>query len=341
MKILLSSHFFYPSLGGIEEVSNLLAREFVAAGHTVTVVTQSEANLAEGEADSFPFEIRRRPHPGELLRVAAWCDVFLHNNISLQTAWPLLGINRPWVIAHHTWLRRADGTISWRDRLKQRVAQQAWNIAVSEAIKSHLDAPAVVIGNPYRDAVFRCDPKVERDHDLVFLGRLVTDKGLDLLFQALAVLRSRGVHPSLTVIGSGPEEANLQQLAAELGITGQVDFVGARIGAELAALLNRHRLIVVPSRWQEPFGLAALEGIACGCVALVSQSGGLPDAIGACGRTFRHGDAGDLAQRLEELLDHGADLSPYRVHAPAHLAQHTASAVAARYLKILEEAAGR
>ncbi len=337
MKILLSSHFFHPSVGGIEEVSRILAVEFVRAGHDVQVVTQT----AENDNSDFPFPIHRRPGPLKLLRLVEWCDVFFHNNISLRTAWPLLFRPRPWVVAHHTWIARMDGSIGWRDRLKHRVVRSARNIAVSQAMREQIAAPSVVIGNPYRDDLFRYDPSIVRDRDLVFLGRLVYDKGVDLLFQSLARLRERGLKPNLTVVGKGPEETPLRALSKQLELDEQIDFAGLKTGEELIALLNRHRLLVVPSRWQEPFGLVALEGIACGCIPLVANCGGLPDAINGAGATFRHEDIEDAARWLERLLAPDADLQRYRGAATKHLANHTAAAVAAQYLRVLKEAVAR
>jgi glycosyltransferase involved in cell wall biosynthesis len=337
MKILLSSHFFAPSVGGIEVVSEILAREFTKAGHEVKVVTQTKAD----DDARYPFAIDRQPGPRTLLRLVAECDVFFHNNISLRTAWPLLFRKRPWVVAHHTWTTRVDGTIGWRDRLKQRVVRSACNIAVSEALRARIAAPSVVIGNPYRDDLFHFDPHAVRDHDLIFVGRLVCDKGADLLLHALAKLRARGLTPRLTIVGEGPEADPLRALCRELGLEAQVTFAGRQMGSELVALLNRHRVIVVPSRWQEPFGLVALEGIACGCVALVANCGGLPDAVGPAGLVFRHEDPEDAATRMEELLDPRADLSRFRKVASAHLAAHSARAVAAKYLDVMEEAMRR
>jgi len=334
MKILLCSHFFHPSVGGIEEVSRILAHEFVRSGHEVIVVTQT----MEDDGRQFPFAIHRRPGPGVLMRLVEWCDVYFHNNISLRTAWPLLIRRRPWVVAHHTWIARVDGRIGWRDHLKRFVLRNARNIAVSEAIRIQTRAPAVVIGNPYRDDLFRIDPAAVRDLDLVFLGRLVRDKGLDLLFHSLARLRERGLTPHLTVIGQGPEEATLRQLSTHLGLGGQTVFAGLKTGSELVALLNRHRVIVVPSRWQEPFGLIVLEAVACGCVALVADCGGLPDAMGPTGITFYHEDMDDAALQIEKMLDPRADLDLFRAAAPAHLARHSAAAVAAQYLHVLEKA---
>jgi glycosyltransferase involved in cell wall biosynthesis len=334
MKILLSSHFFHPSVGGIESVSEILAREFTAVGHEVKVVTRTR----EDDGRSFPYAVHRRPSPAVLLRLVEWCDVFFHNNISLRAAWPLLFRRRPWVVAHHTWITRVDGTVGWRDRLKQRVLRHARNIAVSEAMRTQIAAPAVVIGNPYRDDLFRCDPAAVRDRELIFLGRLVHDKGLDLLFEALVRLRERGLTPRLTVVGKGPEEVALHELCTRLNLGAQITFAGKQTGADLVALLNRHLILVVPSRWQEPFGLVALEGIACGCVALVARCGGLPDAAGEAGATFRHEDVDDVAAQIERLLDPRTDLNSFRQAAAIHLAGHSAQAIAAQYLAVIEEA---
>lgn len=335
MRILVSSHFFHPSIGGIEEVTLALAHEFAAAGHELRIITQT----AEDSGTKFPFEVYRNPGAGCLLRLVKWCDVFFHNNISLRFAWPLLLIKRPWVIAHHTWLARTDGRIGLRDRIKQRVSQHATNITMSKAMSKTISAPTEIIGNPYRDHLFQIYPDAPRDHELVFLGRLVSDKGVDILLNALALLGKRRPQPKLTIIGTGPEEGALREQCAQLGLQNQVTFTGKKTGGELVQLLNRHQIMVVPSRWQEPFGLVALEGAACGCVVIGSECGGLPDAIGPCGITYKHQDTAALADSIEQLLTPGADLEKYRSAAPAYLADHTAKAVAARYLQVLQAAA--
>lgn len=334
MKILLSSHFFYPSIGGIEQVSRTLALEFTKAGHEVRVVTTTR----EKGALDYPFEIIRRPGPFQLVRLVRWCDVFFHNNISLQTAWPLLLVRKPWVVAHHTWLARVNGRRGVRDWIKRRASRHASNITVSKAVAKDLPAPSVVIGNPYRDEVFKKNPAVARERELVFLGRLVWDKGVDLLISALHILKQKGIAPRLTIIGDGPERAPLERQIRERGLDGQVAFEGIRVGPDLAALLNAHKIIVIPSRWQEPFGLVALEGIACGCVAIGAECGGLPDAIGSAGVTFPCGEVEVMAQSIEAMLWNEAVLAPYCAAADAHLRNHTAGIVARKYLAVLEAA---
>lgn len=328
MKILLGSHFFHPSVGGIEEVSRILAHEFTAAGHEVRAVTSTR----EDDGATFPFAVHRDPSPLALLRLVRWCDVFFQNNISLQTAWALLLVRRPWVVAHHMWLTRVDGSIGARDRLKQRLIHHAHNIAVSHPIANSLGVPAAVIGNPYWASVFRTDPNAARDREFICVARLVSQKGVDVLLDALARLPGE---PRLTIVGAGPEEDALRRQCAELGLEARVSFAGARRDAELASLLNRHRCLVVPSRCEETFGLAALEGIASGCTVVGANAGGLPEAIGACGLTFERGNAADLARQLAIALS--TDAAPFRAAAPAHLARHDPRTVATAYLREIEK----
>ena len=170
------------------------------------------------------------------------------------------------------------------------------------------------------------------------MGRLIADKGAHLLVEALSRLRSEGFCLTLTLVGGGPEEAALRQTAQELGLGHQVRFAGVRRGSELAQLLSAHRVMVVPSICLEGFGVVALEGIACGCLVVGSEGGGLKDAIGACGVTFPNGDVQALTRCLMELFSHPECWRAYRVHATAHLTRHTRAAVAISYLRVLEAA---
>jgi glycosyltransferase involved in cell wall biosynthesis len=334
MRILISSHFFYPSVGGIEQVGLVLANEFSLAGHEIRVVTTTGES---GDA-IFPFEVIRRPSIPQLLELVRWSEVFFQNNISLRTGWALLLIRRPWVIAHHTWIARTDSSLGLRDRLKHFLTRFATNIAVSKSVARHLTVPSVIIGNPYRDDLFQRDPFVTRDSDLIFVGRLVRDKGVDILLYALSLLRERNFRPKLTIIGNGPELTTLQTMAEKLRLAGQVTFLGLRTGKALVALLNRHRVIVVPSRWQEPFGLVAMEGVACGCRAIVAESGGLPEAAGPLAVVFEHERGAALAAAIEHTLKEQFDWENYWRLAEEHLKRYRAKEVANRYLEVLKNA---
>jgi glycosyltransferase involved in cell wall biosynthesis len=326
MKILLGSHHFFPSNGGIETVSNLLAREFVRQGHEVRVVTQTPGN------GDFPFVVIRQPGPFELMRQIRWCAVFLQNNISLRTLWPLLFIRRPLFITHQTWITNPDGSTGWRHWLKRRVLRRATSFAISGAIAESLPVPSILVGNPYDEKIFSDSPARPRARELIFVGRLVSDKGAGLLLDALRLMNRQ---LQLTIVGDGPERPALEKQVIDLQLQAQVEFAGSRQGEELADLLRQHEIMVVPSLWQEPFGIVALEGIACGCVAIGSAGGGLSEAIGPCGVTFPNGDARALADAIARLLDDSAERDRLRQNASAHLACFTPRQVAAVYLETM------
>jgi glycogen synthase len=333
MNILLCSVPFHPSVGGIETVTAILAAQFHAFGHRVVVVTQTPSATADAE----PYDIVRQPGAWQLLRLVRQADVVFHNNISLRWAWPLLWLRRPWVVAHHMWLPTT-GPGVLVGHLKRFVLRWASNIACSQAMAVSLPVPCTVVPNAYLHKRFCELPGVPREHDIVCLARLVSDKGVALLLQALALLRARGLTPSTTIIGSGPELATLQAQAAALQLTPWLRFAGQQQGQALVRLLNAHRLAVVPSIWEEPFGLVALETQACGCIPVVAQSGGLPEAAGPRGVVFAKGSSQALADCLATLLQ-----APHRplsadLAAVAHLQAHQPEHVAAAYLAVLQRA---
>jgi glycosyltransferase involved in cell wall biosynthesis len=332
LKILLGSHHFFPSAGGIETASELLAGEFLKLGHEVHVVTQTSGK------DEFPFPVIRRPSVLELLRQVRWCDVFLQNNISLRTMWPVLFVRRPLFIIHQTWITDESGRVGWLHRLKLLLLRLATSFAISDAVASRLPVPSQTIGNPYDDDVFKDDGTGSRPNDVIFVGRLVSDKGLDVLIEAVARLRDLNLPTHLTVAGEGPERVRLEKQVTESNLQSLVTFLGQRSSRELAQLLNQHKILVVPSRWPEPFGIVALEGIASGCVVVGSAGGGLAEAIGPCGELFQSGDSAELADILRRLLQNPSELESLRKGAPSHLARFTKRNVATLCLKEMASA---
>jgi glycogen synthase len=340
MRILLYTPAFLPMVGGLEINIANLAEQMTLSGHEIVVVTTTPDSSEEDE--NHPYRVVRCPSPAELLRWARWCEVFFQANVSLRGLWPLLLVHRPWVVSHHSWYCQPDGRIVWRDRLKRYLLRYAAaSLAVSQAMAQDLGGSTGTIQNPYRDQLFRILPGIERTGDIIFLGRLVSDKGVDVLLSALSILSREGFEPRLTIVGDGPEAPRLEAHVEALDLTDRIKFLGKRQGPELVEILNRHRLMVVPSRYDEPFGIVALEGIACGCVIVGSEGGGLPEAIGPCGRTFKNGDAQDLARVLAELLRHPEGDDVYLRHAETHLVNHRSGNVAAAHLRVLTEVVSR
>lgn len=335
MKILTYSRAFLPQVGGLEHNVHNLVSAMANLGHEVAVATVTPGQAMPGD----PYRVIRQPNPTELLALVRWCDVYHQANVSLRGWWPLLFVRRPWVVSHHSWYRRPDGRIAWQDRLKRRLLRRAsGSIAVSRAIADDLPYPARVIENAYRDDLFTVLPGVARDRELLFVGRLVSDKGADVLLDAMKQVVEGGLRPHLTIVGDGPERPALERQVRSLGRPGLVEFTGSVTGRALAETMNRHKILVVPSRYNEPFGIVALEGIACGCVVVGSSGGGLPDAIGPCGETFPNADATALAGVLSRVLGDEAACTRYRARAAEHLRHRRPDAVAARYLEVFETA---
>ena len=333
MKILFSSYLFDPSVGGIESVSKILAQKFATAGEDVRVITQSLGR----PIPHANYWLARRPSIAEIFRLLRWCDLFFQNNISLRSLIPALILRKPTVVAHQTWLQNVHGGIGWQNRLKQRLLPFITNVAISKAVADRLSSHSFVISNPYDDRVFRLMSEISRDKTIVFVGRLVSDKGVDLLLQALKLLQHDGFSPDLMIVGGGPDEGNLHALSAQLGLDRQVTFAGQQSGTALAQTLNRHRVLAVPSRWAEPFGVVALEGIACGCVVVGSQDGGLKEAIGPCGLTFENGKVDQLAAQLRRLINEPETRADLLKNAPDHLANFRSEVTAAAYLRIMRK----
>jgi len=112
---------------------------------------------------------------------------------------------------------------------------------------------------------------------LLYIGRLVREKGLYELLQGLALARSQGVAAELVIAGAGPEEARLQQAAVAHGLEG-VSFLGTVRGAAKIALLERADVFVLPS-YAEGLPYALLESMAAGVPVIATRVGWIPELV--------------------------------------------------------------
>jgi glycogen(starch) synthase len=311
----------------------ILAEEFTQAGNQVLVVTETPGSTDQDRA----YDVMRAPRRRELITALRRSDVCLSANVSLRGLAPMLLGGVPIVISHQgTYGPR--GKLDPISLLKNSVTRFTTNICCSQAVQASIPGPSIVIPNTYDDETFRPRNDVVRDRDIVFVGRLVSDKGVKDLISAFECLGSGGFRPNLTIVGDGPERPALVSQIETSGLASQVALVGIKRGHELAALLGRHRVIAVPSRWAEPFGIVALEGIACGCVAVGTNLGGLPEAIGPCGVTVENGNVPQMAAALESLLTNDTIVQKCKANSAQHLAYHARSSVAKRYLEVLHSA---
>ncbi len=158
--------------------------------------------------------------------------------------------------------------------------------------------------------LFTPDPAVERsDHGLLFVGRLVEVKGLRILFEALPKILMSFPKTRLTVAGSGPLEAELQEIAKELNISNHIDMLGMVPQAQLPELYRRAAVAVFPfivtkRGVQEGFGLVQVEAMGCGCPVISGDLPSVHDIMihGETGLLVPPGNAELLAQAIIFLL---------------------------------------
>jgi rhamnosyl/mannosyltransferase len=174
---------------------------------------------------------------------------------------------------------------------------------------------------------------------VLFVGQLRPYKGLDVLLRAMAALDLP--QAQLTVVGSGHRELHYHGLARRLGLR-QVRFLGRASEEAVAAAYAEAHVLVLPSLTRaEAFGLVLLEGMAAGCVPVVSQLPGLTDVIGDAGRSFLTGSHESLAAVLRELAERPGELERRAAVARLRAERFSWDATAAAYERLFATLVGR
>lgn len=328
MQILIFSTVFYPLLGGIENLTLTLCKEFINKGHQVKVITYQKQNKQLKD-----IEVYYAPGILKTIQLFLWCNVYYMPNISLKGVWPML-INprKRWVVSLNDFsLTYKKDILSLLKLLLIKLTSA--NISVSKSVAQSLRTPSKIIYNCYDDAVFKVDKSIERAYDFVFVGRLVSQKGCDVLIKACIDLPQNF---KLTIVGDGPKMQDMKALVNKLGLTEQVTFTGTLQSIQIAALLNQHKTLVIPSRGKEGFGIVALEGLACNCRVIAASAGGLIEAVGSFGRLFKPGDIQQLNQLLKEALQNTNQPIYSEEELAGYLSNYKKHIVAQKYLSVFK-----
>jgi len=324
MKITVYSSTFSPNIGGLENIMSGLAEEWSDMGHSVTVFTETPGKTPASENK---YRLFRRPRLSQLYQSAKNADIYVEANMSLKTVLVGLLLRRKWVLIHHLPYTHGGKITGY---IKQWLTRFSNNVAVSRYVQSTIAGKVAVIPNFY-NPVFDIQTNMPRKAHTVFVGRLVSDKGLDLLFKAIDLIKADFPDLHLSIFGDGPDREKLVQLAKELKITSLVSFNHSLSPDLLARQLADFRWMVIPSLWEEPFGLVALEGLAAGCAVIASDGGGLSEAVGNFGLLFKRGDAHDLAETLRKAYSVGFQQN--MISLKEHLAVHNRRFVAQKYIQ--------
>jgi glycosyltransferase involved in cell wall biosynthesis len=144
------------------------------------------------------------------------------------------------------------------------------------------------------------------DLQIGYLGRLVPEKGIDILFSAVHQLRDRGLNCRVILCGSGKSETDLRQEAKKLHIENLIIWRGAVRHQEAPIEISKLDVLVLPSRtiatWKEQFGHVLIEAMAMGVPVIGSSCGEIPNAIARSDLVFEEEDATGLATILERMI---------------------------------------
>ncbi|MBX6340870.1 MAG: glycosyltransferase family 4 protein, partial [Thermomicrobiaceae bacterium] len=282
-------------------------------------------------------------YPGLWRRLRGFRPDILHvdeepyNLVTLQAA--ILGRLLGAKVVFFTWqnlYRRYPPPFRWFELLNYRLA--------AAGVAGNQEAAEVLRRKGYRGPLavipqFGVDPEIYRPQPgppepvpvIGYAGRLVPEKGVDVLLDAFARLRSRA---RLEIIGNGSERARLELRASNLGIRDRVTFRGSVAAAEMPAALSRFQVLVVPSRtrpnWKEQFGRVIIEAMACQVPVIGSDSGEIPNVIGDAGVVVPEGDPDALAAALDDLLENEEKRAALGRRARQRVLEHYTQASVAR-----------
>ena len=299
-----------PVRGGIEIFAERHVAELRAMGHEVDVGAKMPDDLGRyGEIivhkcgdvrtlEKFPPEkTTYYVHDHEPICPRGYAYTPMKNNCSRPGGlWPCIicaSVCRNW--------KAALSRVLTQNRRKRAMAKFKRIVVISQFMKSRLIANGIP-----PDAIEVVPPEIHLKTgapatapgdtiDLLYVGQLIRGKGVNLLLEAMAKMRTPR---TLDIVGTGNMEDELKALAKNLGLDARVRFHGFQKNPQdwMAAA----ECIVVPSFWQEPFGLVAAEAVALGKKVVALAVGGLPEACGGKATLVPPGDVSALAAALEK-----------------------------------------
>ena len=304
MRILMVTKFYHPRIGGVETTVKELCEEFVRRGHRCTVVTMDRElrgrEMINGvEVIRYPVDtkllggLNRQVwrHLSQELRPGMFDVVHLHSYhilLSAQSAYLCHRRKVPYIFsAHyhgkgHTTLRNllfrsyhlaGKNVLRWSEKITC-VSEYERGLLLRDF--PGLEGKVGVIPSGIKEFPSLA---VERRKDtLLYVGRVTNYKGIDHVLQAIKVLKDRQKEVRLRVVGSGPEERALHELAQQLGVDGAVTWLGDVGDDELNREYRSSAALVLLSA-AEAYGLVVAEALSCGTPAIVAKKEALVEFL--------------------------------------------------------------
>jgi glycosyltransferase involved in cell wall biosynthesis len=154
-------------------------------------------------------------------------------------------------------------------------------VTISNTMRARLESegvsPCEVVPNgcPVRSA----RPALSDEPVIAFAGRLSPEKGVDVLIEAFANAHRQVPRAKLWIAGDGPQAGDLKRLARRFGVEDHCLFLGSLDREQLEKQFDKAWVQVVPSIWDEPFGIVAIEAMMRGTTVVASNGGGLLDIV--------------------------------------------------------------
>jgi glycogen(starch) synthase len=330
MRVLFWTELFWPYVGGVEVLSAQFIRLMRERGYEFAVVTShgslklpDEDRYEDTPVHRFPFlKALSEKDIGQIAaarrRLVRLKEAFAPDLVHVHFTDPSILFHIQTADAHP-----APSLVSIRVGLPDRggpdtlvgcaLRSADWVTANSAAMLAHarrlvpeITSRSCVIYNGLPGPSVALAPLPTDPPVVLCLGRIVRDKGFDLAVEALAAVGRRIPAVRLLIAGDGPERPALERQAQELGIADAVRFAGWVSPEAVPALINEATLVVMPSRWEEAFGLVALQAAQMGRPVVATRVGGLPEVVlhGETGLVVGKEDGAALAEAILFLLEH-------------------------------------
>ena len=328
MNILFWCEGFLPRVGGIEILVSQLAKTLVGRGHACEIITNRHApdlpandthhgavvhrlDFAEAVRSRSPREMHQLCQQVRVIRQRfrpAVNHVFLSGPLVVL----MQMTNRTPAIPIVTSLQTpTSGVLSGGSVVKRLLRESSFVAAANESLKQAVidlvpetrsrthRMPHSVLAPGITPSPLPIEPPV-----LLCLGRLAAEKGFDVALRALSQLDERWREVRMIITGDGEERSRLEALSRKLGQAKRVHFTGAIANQDVAAMLNKATLVLVPSRWQEPFPIICLEAGMMARPVVASRVGGVPELVedGETGLLVEPEEPEALARSIETLL---------------------------------------
>jgi glycosyltransferase involved in cell wall biosynthesis len=189
--------------------------------------------------------------------------------------------------------------------------------------------------------MYQCEayekPVTAQVHDpvrLVYAGKFISRKGVDIMLRALAECRRHNWH--LQIMGDGPGRARMQALAEARGIGPRIEWLGAQPSDRIMDLLSQNDVCLIPSRF-EGWGVVCNEALQTGLAVICSDKATSRELVQAsqAGKIFRSGDSSELAGCLESLLENPESIREMRHKAIAYRSRITPDVVGHYFRDVL------